>query len=123
MLLMITAFAGLISLSGLALLIKPALLVNLLRNNANKPGLHLLAVIVRLLLGALLITHASAAKYPVAIEIIGWLLMVAAVVLAVIGRSNFMRFMAWALSLGDKYGRIAGLLAVAFGAYLIYVFI
>ena len=65
----------------------------------EKLELHILAVVIRLVLGGLLIYFAGASKYPLIIEIIGWISIVAAVFFAVIGRNNFKRLMSWALSL------------------------
>jgi hypothetical protein len=56
-------------------------------------------------------------------EVIGWLSIVAAIFLAVMGRRNFNRLMSWALSLSKPFGRVGGVLAVALGAFLIYSFV
>jgi hypothetical protein len=39
------------------------------------------------------------------------------------GRRNFNRLMSWALSLSKPFGRVGGVVAVAFGAFLIYAFV
>jgi hypothetical protein len=44
-------------------------------------------------------------------------------ILAVIGRNNFKRLMSWALSLLKPFGRVGGVAAVGFGAFLFYAFI
>ncbi|NNC99050.1 MAG: hypothetical protein HKN85_02595, partial [Gammaproteobacteria bacterium] len=56
-------------------------------------------------------------------EIIGWVALAAALILTLIGPRNFSRLMIWALSFAKPYGRIAGGMAVAFGAFLLYAFI
>ena len=89
----------------------------------DKLGLHVIAIVVRLVLGALLIVQSSNSRFPLATEIIGWLAVVAALVLMVMGRSNFNRLMLWALSLVKPMGRVGGILAAAFGAFLVYAFI
>jgi hypothetical protein len=119
----IIIFGALTLLAGIVIVINPEVIFGFLRNNLGKLELHILAVVVRLVLGVLLIYQSSISKFPFAIEIIGWLSIVAAIFLAVIGRRNFNRLMSWALSLAKPFGRVGGVLAVAFGAFLIYVFV
>jgi len=85
--------------------------------------MHFLAVTVRLIIGALLIAQASLSKFPLVIEILGWLSIVASMTFAVMGRHNFKRLMSWALSLLKPFGRVGGAFAAIFGAFLIYAFI
>ena len=75
-----------------------------------------------IVLGALLIYQSNISKFPFVIEVIGWLSIVAAIFLAVMGRLNFNRLMSWALSLSKPFGRVGGILAVAFGTFLICAF-
>ena len=123
MTLFIIIFGALTCLSGIVILIKPEMVFGLLRKHSAKIELHILAVAIRLVLGAFLIDQSSTSKYPMAIEIIGWLSIVAAVFFAVIGRNNFTRLMAWALSLVNNIGRVGGGIALSFGAFLIYAFV
>jgi hypothetical protein len=121
--LFIIIFGVLTCLAGLVILVRPATVFGLLRKNSDKIGLYVLAVVVRLVLGAFLVIQAGASKFPYVIEFIGWLSIIAAVVLAVIGRKNFSKLMAWALSKVKTWGRLSGLLAMALGAFLVYAFI
>ena len=123
MTLLIIIFGFLTLLAGIVIVINPEVIFGFLRNNLEKLVLHILAVAVRLVVGALLIYQSNVSKFPFAIEVIGWLSIVAAIFLAVIGRSNFNRLMSWALSLSKPFGRVGGVLAVAFGAFLIYAFV
>ena len=123
MTLFIIIFGALICLAGLVLLVNPEIVFGLFRNKSDKVGLHVLAVVVRLVLGAFLVIQAGVSKFPHVIEFIGWLSIVAAIVLAVIGRNNFRSLMAWALSKAKTWGRPSGLLALALGAFLVYAFI
>jgi hypothetical protein len=120
---LIIIFGVLTLLAGIVIVINPEVIFGFLRNNLDKPVLHILAVLVRLFLGALLIYQSNVSKFPLAIEVIGWLSIVAAIFLAVMGRRNFNRLMSWALSLVKPIGRVGGILAVAFGAFLIYAFV
>ncbi|NOS35589.1 MAG: hypothetical protein GQ522_03015 [Deltaproteobacteria bacterium] len=120
---LIIIFGALTLLAGIVIVINPDFIFGFLRNNLDKLELHILAIVVRLILGVLLIYQTSVSKFPFVIEIIGWLSIVAAIFLAVIGRRNFNRLMSWALSFVRLLGRVGGVLAVAFGAFLIYAFV
>lgn len=123
MTILIVIFGVLILMSGIFILLNPEAIFGYLRNNSEKLELHILAVVVRVVLGVLLIYQSGESKYPFVIEIIGWLSIVAAIILAVIGRRNFSRLMSWALSFVKPLGRVGGVLAAAFGAFLIYAFV
>ena len=120
---LIIIFGALTLLAGIVIVINPEVIFGFLRNNLDKLVLHILAVVVRLVLGVLLIYQSNVSEFPLGIEIIGWLSIVAAIFLAVMGRRNFNRLMSWALSLSKPFGRVGGVLAVAFGAFLIYAFV
>lgn len=109
--------------AGIWLIINPETIFKVLRENADKLWLHIAAVVVRLLLGALLIYQASVSKLPVTMEVIGWIAIFAAIVFTVIGRINFKRLISWAFSLVKPLGRTGGVLALCFGSFLIYGFV
>ncbi len=120
---LIIIFGALTLLTGIVIVINPEVIFGFLRNNLDKLVLHILAVVIRIVLGALLIYQSNISKFPLVIEVIGWLSIVAAIFLAVMGRRNFNRLMSWALSLSKPLGHVGGVLAVAFGAFLIYAFV
>ena len=122
MTLLIIIFGTLTCLAGLTILFNPEIFFSLIRNHSSKVELHILAVAVRLLLGILLLIQSDVSRYPLVIEVIGWLSITAALVLALIGRGNFIKLMQWALSMAIKTGRISGVFAAAFGAFLVYAF-
>jgi hypothetical protein len=123
MTILIIILGALTLLAGILIVINAETIFGFLRNNLDKVELHILAVVVRIVLGVLLIYQSSISKFPLVIEIIGWLSIVAAIFLAVMGRRNFKRLMSWALSLAKSIGRVGGVIAVAFGAFLIYAFV
>jgi hypothetical protein len=106
--------------AGIIIVINPAMVFGLLRRKLESLGLHILAVVVRILLGVALIICAAESKYPSAILILGWISIVAAAVLGIIGRTNFKRLMSWALNVAPSFGRLGGLLAILFGGFLIH---
>ena len=120
---LIIIFAALTLLAGIVIIINPGIIFDYLRNNLDKPAIHILAVVVRLILGVLLITQSDISKFPFTIEVIGWLSIVAAIFLAAMGRYNFKRLMLWALSFLKHYGRVGGVFAAVFGTFLVYAFI
>ncbi len=123
MALLIIIFGALTLFAGIVIVINPETIFGFLRNNLDKLGLHILAVVVRLVLGVLLVSQSGISKYPFVIEIIGWASIAAALFMGVMGRHNFKRLMSWALSLVKPAGRIGGIFAMAFGAFLVYAFV
>ena len=117
---LIIAFSAATIIAGLIILINPEIIFGLLRRNLESLSLHVLAVVVRIILGLALIVCATASKFPTAILILGWVSIVAAAVLAIVGRMNFKRLMSWALGLEPYLRRIGGLFAILFGAFLVY---
>ena len=121
--LMIILFGVLILLAGIVIVLNPEIIFSFLRKNFDKLWLYVLASVLRIVLGVILITQSNVSKFPLVIEIMGWLSIIAAILLAVIGRRNFNRLMSWALSFVKTFGRVGGVLAMAFGAFLIYAFV
>ena len=119
----IIIFGTLTCLAGIVIFVNPEIVFGFLRKHSDKIELQILAVAIRLVLGAFLIYQSGASKYPFVIEIIGWLSIVAALFFAVIGRNNFSKLMAWALSRVKTLGRVGGVIASAFGAFLIHAFV
>ena len=120
---LIIIFGILTLLAGIIILVNPEIIFGFLSKHIDKMGLQVLAIVVRLAIGVMLVQQSSVSRYPLAIEIIGWLAIAAAVIFTVIGRDNFRRLMSWALSLTKPYGRIGGVVAAGFGAFLIYAFV
>jgi hypothetical protein len=106
--------------AGIVIVINPESVFGLMSRKLNSLGLHILAVVVRIIIGIALIICAAESKYPTAILILGWISIVAASVLGIMGRANFKRLMSWALSIAPSFGRLCGLLAILFGGFLLY---
>ena len=106
--------------AGIIIVINPESVFGFMRRKLNSLGLHILAVVVRIIIGIALIICAAESKYPTAILILGWISIVAASVLGIMGRANFKRLMSWALSIAPSFGRLGGLLAILFGGFLLY---
>ena len=120
---LIIVFGALILLAGVVILINPEIVFGFLRRNLDKPVIHILAVVVRLVLGALLLLQSDLSKFPLAIDVLGWLSVVAALTLAMMGRQNFVKLMSWALNYLRPFSRIGGVFAAVFGGFLVYAFV
>ena len=123
MIALIILFGVLTLLAGMVIVVNPDSVFGLLKQHVGSLALHVLAVGVRVLIGILLILEAESSRFPLVIEVIGWLSIIAAVVFALIGRCRFQRLMRWALSLAKPYGRIGGIIAIGFGAFIVYAFV
>ncbi|MDX1708494.1 MAG: hypothetical protein R3274_07830, partial [Desulfobacterales bacterium] len=103
----VTLFALATILAGIIIVINPEALFGLLRRKLKSIGLHIMAVVVRVISGAALILYASQTRFPTAIY--PWVYaIIAAAVLAMIGRARFRRLMSWALGL-TPYPRVTSL--------------
>ena len=119
----IILFGAATLVAGLIIMINPETVFGPIKRNMDSLGLHLLAVVMRILIGAALIIYAPESKFPTAILILGWASIGAAFILGIVGRNNFRRLMTWAVGLVDTFGRVAGFFAILFGGFLIYAVI
>ncbi|MEH6549959.1 MAG: hypothetical protein V7711_15045 [Pseudomonadales bacterium] len=119
----IIIFGSLVCLGGLVIIINPEILFGFIQRVSDKMFTQILAIAVRLLLGALFISQAALSRYPVVIEAIGWLSIVAALTFTVIGRTNFVQLMTWVLSRTKPFARVGGFVALVFGSFLVYAFV
>lgn len=101
-------------------LLAPDKMMNLVTGTLDKDwGIHF-AVVVRLFFGAALIIAAPDSRFPEVFEIIGWIAIVAAVAIVLMGRGRLRRFVAWFDRLSQTMIRIWLLFGIAFGAFLVY---
>lgn len=82
-------------------------------------GIHA-AVAVRLLLGLALIIAAPVSRFPLIFQILGWIAIVAAVVLALMGRDRLRKFVSWFERISPLLTRVWLVFGFAFGGFLIY---
>ncbi|MFC2133672.1 hypothetical protein ACFLTH_03570 [Bacteroidota bacterium] len=123
MTLILIIFGALTMIAGIIIMINPDYIFDLIRENFEKTGMHILSILLRLALGVLLISQSDSSKFPAVLEIFGWLSIIAAIFFAVIGSKNFNRIISWALSLSKPFGRLGGFIAVCYGAFIIYALI
>ena len=123
MIYLIILFGGLMTIAGIVLLIRPALVINFIESNGDKVWLYTLAIVVRILLGWILVQYSANSKFPLLIEILGWLMILAGLSFLLIGRSRFVRFMNWIIGKLKPFVPLAGVFAMAFGVFLVYAFV
>ncbi len=117
----IIALVGvLICLAGLLILVSPQTFRNVMNRFAGQQR-FLFAVIARIIIGAILLLEAPNLKFTLAMQIIGGISILAAVVLLLIGQERMDRIIDWFMRLSDEVFRIMSVFAFAFGAFLIYV--
>ncbi len=116
----IVIFGALICLAGLVILITPEKFKSVMNNWTGQPR-FLLAVIVRVVIGAILLAEAANLKFPLAMKIIGGISILAAIGILLIGQGRLDRFIAFWMQKSDKLFRVSSAFAIAFGAFLIYV--
>jgi len=87
---------------------------------AESVWLHVLAAAGRIALGIALILYADQSSFPLTLHIIGWIAIVAGVIIAFVPHAKFTRLIHWAFDLFARYSRIPAMFAVLFGGFLIY---
>jgi len=122
MIIMIYIFAVLLVLAGFLLIINPDFFFSFLDKNVDKLWIYVASVIVRIIFGGLLLYSSSYSKFPLVISILGWMIVITAVILFLVGRKNFEKLVLWVISIFKPYGRFGGLFSVGFGSFLIYAF-
>jgi hypothetical protein len=100
--------------------VKPETFTAFLLRHAGSLWMHLLAAGVRIVMGIALILYADWSRFPLALEILGWIAVTAGVVLGFTPPSRFESLVRWAFNRLGKYARAAAVLAVLFGGFLIY---
>ena len=98
----------------------PSSLVKMVTRVMNQSYGMYVAVIVRLILGAALITVAPVSRFPMIFHVLGWIAIIAAVGLILIGREKLRRVIAWFEQFSTSIVRVWLLFGMAFAGFLIY---
>jgi len=115
-------FGALLVIAGMLLLIDPEILFGLLEEDSNSSMVYIGAIVIRLLLGVLFIVYARQSKFPGVIKVLGGIAVIAAILLIFIGQEGFQELIAWVLDVFKSFGRMAGLVIIALGGFLMYAF-
>jgi uncharacterized membrane protein len=117
----VVAFLGaMIALAGLVGVASPAHFRGAFTEISPRAR-YIMAIVIRLAMGALLWWLADELRHPHVMRILAVIAVAAAVVLLFLGQDRLDRFVDWWLARPDSVMRLSGLLAAAFGAYLVYV--
>ncbi|GLP95869.1 hypothetical protein [Paraferrimonas sedimenticola] len=111
-------FALFLIIAGLSLLVSPDYLTTTLIKYQHSRTLHWIAVLGRVALGGALVLVAPHSDYPGAFTFLGWLTLLAALILLLMGRHNFQRLIGWASGLNGVVKRSMGLIACVVGIWL-----
>lgn len=102
------------------LVLRPNEFSDLMLRHAGDRWLHVLAAAARIGLGIVLILHAPATRFPLTLTVLGWIALVAGIILVLMPPSVFHKLIRWVFDRLGSYARAAGVLAFLFGAFLIY---
>lgn len=117
---LILFFGSLIALAGLVIMMSPQTIISLLDRFKQHIALYVLAVVVRLLLGVILIVYAPHSAFPLTLQVIGAVSVLAALGILLIGHSRLQRLIDYLLEKAGMLFRPAGAVGVMLGAFLIY---
>ena len=98
----------------------PKLITDNMLRFAESVWLHVLAAAIRIVLGTALILYAEHSSFPLTLHIIGWIAIVAGVIIALVPHAKFTRLIHWAFNRFARYTRIAAMFGALFGGFLIY---
>lgn len=107
---------------GISLLVKPEIIFGFIENNMGDTSLYMFAIVVRLVLGILFIAAATESRFPGVIKILGYLFILAAIILVILSQDGFLEFMTPIIQDVKPFARLGGLLGIAFGGFLFYAF-
>lgn len=117
----IVALLGvLIVLLGLTGLVQPDRFRKLFTSMDSRTR-FVLAIVIRLAIGALLWILADELRHPQVMRVLAVIALVAAVALLIMGRDRLDRLIGWWLAQSDSVLRVSALFAAAFGGYLVFV--
>jgi multisubunit Na+/H+ antiporter MnhG subunit len=117
----LVVFGLLMVLLGLFAVVRPTQLLRMARRVTVGTGLRFIAFLIRSMLGVFLILVAPSTDFPLAMKVIGSLLIVTGVAVLLVGNSGVQRLLDWALRLGPSFIIVGGIVGILFGAFLIYV--
>lgn len=116
----IALFGLIMVMASLVMVAKPDALGRFIVRFCRMPYMHPLEILIRLSFGVLFLRYAEDSKFPLIIEITGYVLLAAGVGLIFLPPSYHRRFGIWAAESLSRFFRPAGLGSLAFGVFLIY---
>jgi len=120
--LIIKLFGILMLLAGISLLINPEFIIGWIEDYMEHKSLYISAIVVRLVFGILFLAAAKESTYPGVIKVFGYVFIIAAIILFLIGHVRFQDFITSLIPDVKPFVHVIGLLVIAFGSFLIYSF-
>ncbi len=115
-------FGLLIILLGISILFNSEGLYDWAEKNIENIIFYISVIVARLVLGLSLIFAAKESKYSDAIKIFGYLTILGAVFVILIGHNGFQNLMNSLLPIFKPYAPVSSLIGIALGGFLIYAF-
>lgn len=119
MTLLVAVLGILIVLLGLVGLVQPARFRKMFSAMDSRTR-FVLAIVVRLAMGALLWLLADELRHPQVMRVLAVIAVVAAAVVLVMGSGRLDRLIGWWLAQSDSVLRVSALFAAVFGGYLVF---
>ena len=116
----LTVFGSIVCLISLLAIIFPQRLLRAAQRVTISTPLRLMAFVVRIVLGIILIFAARSTRFPLALKIVGGLLILSGVMVLLLGNSKVQSLLDWALRRGPKSVRIGGMAGLLLGGFLLY---
>jgi len=116
-LIVLGAFICLVALFALAF---PDVLRNAAKRVEITTSLRIFVFLIRVAFGAIMIAAADATPFPLALRIIGVVLILSGVSVLVLGNRRIERLKDWFMDRNASVIRIGGFAALLFGAFIIY---
>lgn len=101
-------------------LVVPARVLSMVEGVMGRPRGMWIAVGARVVLGAALIIAAPRSMFPTTFLVLGWVALIAAVVLPLVGRARIHGLVTWLERMPPPLVRVWLVLGMAFGAVLVY---
>jgi len=117
---LVQIFGALTFLFGIAIAVRPEPIFRFLGGYSTSLSAYVSAVLVRLFLGLALISCSAPSKFPITLQVIGWLSLAAAIITAFLGRQRFQALITWAVNIAPLYHHLGGFAAMSLGAFLVY---
>jgi hypothetical protein len=99
---------------------RPKLITDFMLRHAAETWMHVLAAVMRIIIGVALLLYASQSRFPLTLQILGWITVAAGVIVALIPPSKFKQLIIWAFGRFGDYTRIAALAGMILGVFIIY---
>jgi len=120
MLVAVLLFGAAITLLAILGLASPGKLRNFVSGFGRSRNGFYFAIGIRLVFGIMLIGAASESRFPLGFQVLGFVSLVGAAAVAIIGQVRVQRMGEWANARSDVVIRAWALCAAAFGAFLVY---